>query len=254
MRTIAIVNQKGGVGKTTTTLNLAHALALAGQRVLALDMDPQGQLTLGLGHHVNGHGGGLDRVLLDGVSLAQAIVEARPNLALVPAGERLAELEYLSEGGAQRGLRLQQALAAQRQAAAHDYVLVDAPPSTGLLAMNVLMAVEEVLVPVSGDYLGLHGLSRFVQVLRYIDETLGRRTLLWVALTRYSERRRLAREVRDKLTEYFPGAVLATAVRESAALAESPGFGKTIFEYRPRDRGADDYRALASDLMNRRTL
>lgn len=253
MRTIAIVNQKGGVGKTTTALNLAHALALSGQRVLALDMDPQGQLSLGLGHHVNGHAG-LDRVLLDGTPLAQASVEVRPNLALVPAGLRLAELEYLSEGGAQRGMRLQQALAPQRHAAGYDYVLVDAPPSTGLLAMNVLMAVEEVLVPVSGDYLGLHGLARFVQVLRYMDETLGRRTLLWVALTRFNERRRLAREVRDKLSEYFPGALLATAVRESAALAESPGFGKTIFEYRPRDRGADDYRALASDLMNRRTL
>jgi chromosome partitioning protein len=256
MRTIAVINQKGGVGKTTSTLNLAHALALAGRRVLALDMDPQGQLSDALGRGLDpAHGRGLDRVLLEGARLAEQAIEVRPRLALVPAGERLAELEYLTEGGAERGWRLAQAIAALGNGEApFDYLLIDAPPSTGLIAMNVLMAVDEVLVPVASDYLGLHGVSRFAPVLAYIDETLGRRTALWIAVTRFNERRRLAREVRAKLVEHFPGAVLATAVRESAALAECPGFGQSIFEYEPRGRGAEDYRALAEDLELRRTI
>jgi chromosome partitioning protein len=250
-RVIAVMNQKGGVGKTTTTANLAHALAQAGQRVLALDMDPQGQLAVGLGVHVNGHAG-LDSVLLDGSPLADVLVDARDSLRLAPAGARLAEFEYVTEGGAERGMALCNAL--QQMGEGYDYVLVDAPPSTGLLAMNVIMAVDEVLVPVTGDFLGLHGVSRFMQILKHIDEALERETRVWIALTRFNERRRLARDVRDKLLEYFPGAVLTTAVRECSPLAECPGLGKTVFEYRSRAKGADDYRALAGDLMNRRTL
>jgi chromosome partitioning protein len=120
--------------------------------------------------------------------------------------------------------------------------------------MNVLMAAEEVLVPVSSDVLALHGVARFMQILRHIDESLDRKTRVWIAVTRFNERRRLARDVRDKLLEYFPGQVLATSVRESVALAESPGTGKTIFEYQKNGNGAEDYRALADDLSNERTL
>lgn len=250
-RVIAVINQKGGVGKTTTTVNLAYALTQAGQRVLALDMDPQGQLSVGLGVYVNGHAG-LDSVLLDGAPLADVLVDARAGLSLAPAGARLAEFEYVTEGGAERGMALRNAL--QQLGDGYDYVLVDAPPSTGLLAMNVLMAVDEVLVPVTGDFLGLHGVSRFMQILQHIDEALERETKVWIALTRFHERRRLARDVRDKLLEYFPGAVLTTAVRECSQLAESPSFGKTVFEYRSSGKGAEDYSALAQDLMNRRTL
>ncbi len=250
-RVIAVMNQKGGVGKTTTALNLACALAQDGRRVLALDMDPQGQLAVGLGVYVNGRAG-LDSVLLDGAPLADVLVDARDRLKLAPAGARLAEFEYVTEGGAGRGMALRNAL--QQVGEGYDYVLVDAPPSTGLLGMNVLMAVDEVLVPVTGDFLGLHGVSRFMQILRHIDGALERETRVWIALTRFNERRRLARDVRAKLLEHFPGAVFATAVRECSALAESPSFGKTVFEYRSKGKGAEDYRALAQDVMNRRTL
>lgn len=250
MRVIATMNQKGGVGKTTTTLNVAHALALGGQRVLALDVDPQGQLGAGFG--LNGAAErGLDAVLLEGEVLAAVGVAARERLEVVPAGTRLAEFEFATEGGARRGWRLKEALAGVPDP---DFVLIDAPPSAGLLAMNALIAADEVLVPVSGDYLALHGVSRFMRILAHIDETLKRRTRVWIALTRFNERRRLAREVREKLTEYFPGSVLPTPVRESVGLAESPARGRTIFEHQASGHGAEDYRALADDLLSQRAL
>jgi chromosome partitioning protein len=245
------MNQKGGVGKTTTTLNLAHALAMSGRRVAALDMDPQGQLAVGLGVMENGHGG-MDEVLLSGVPLTDQLREARERLRVAPAGPRLAEFEFMSEGGASRGMRLRQALARDLQD--EEIVLIDAPPSAGLLAMNVLMAVDELVIPVTGEYLALHGVSRFMRILQHIDESLDRRTKLWIVLTRFNERRRLAREVRDKLIEHFPGMVLATPIRESAAVAESPAAALSIFEYQKRGKAAEEYRQLADDLMNARTL
>ena len=251
MRRIAVMNQKGGVGKTTTTLNLAHALALAGQKVLAIDLDPQGQLGDGMGVRANGHGG-IDEVLLAQAPLSEVAQPARERLQIAPAGPRLSEFEFVSEGGAKRGWYLKEALEAPH--GDEDVVLIDAPPSSGLLVMNALLAVDEVLVPVTGEFLALHGVSRFMKILNHIDESLERKTRLWIALTRFNERRRLAREVRDKLIEYFPQTVLATPIRESAAVAESPGVALSIFEYQRRGNGANDYRQLADDLINARTL
>lgn len=245
------MNQKGGVGKTTTALNLAHALALSGARVMALDMDPQGHLGKGFG--LNGEAEqGLDEVLLDGTPFEEAVIETRERLRLAPAGERLAEVEMVAQGGASRGFRLHQAL--DGKTGDVDFVFIDCPPSAGLLSMNALFAVEEVVVPVSSDYLALHGVSRFMMILQHIEQALNRKMKVWIALTRYQERRRLARDVRTTLTEYFPGRVLATPVRESAALAECPGHGKTIFEYQRGGNGAADYRQLADDLATARTV
>jgi len=251
MRRIAVMNQKGGVGKTTTTLNLAHALALAGHSVLAIDLDPQGQLGAGLGVAANGHGG-MDEVLIARTPMHQVVHAARERLQVAPAGPRLTEFEFVGEGGASRGFRLVESLKDGR--GNEEFILIDAPPSGGLLAMNALLAVEEVVVPVTGEFLALHGVARFMRILKHIDESLDRQTKLWITLTRFNEKRRLAREVRDKLIEYFPGRVLATPVRESAALAECPGMGKSIFEYQRRGKGAEDYSALANDLINARTL
>jgi chromosome partitioning protein len=249
MRVIAVMNQKGGVGKTTTTLNLAHALIQAGQRVLALDLDPQAQLGMGLGAD-HGVDMGMDKVLLDDVPIEHVSQILRPGLSGVIAGSRLSEVEHMT-GGAERGWRLKRAL--DQVTDDHDIALIDCPPSSGLLGVNALFAADEVLIPVSGDYLGMHGLSRLMNLFSHVERTLGRTLKRWLVLTRFQARRRLARDVRKKLLEYFPRELLATSIRESVALAESPGFRKSIFEYRRTSPGAEDYRALASELLNGRT-
>lgn len=249
-RVIAVMNQKGGVGKTTTALNLAHAIALQGKRVTVIDLDPQNHLTASFNAQSPGQEG-IDAVLLGNAPLNSVQVKVRERLYLVPAGERLAEVEHMTSGGAKRGWLLKHAL---EQLDSRHVILLDCPPSTGILATNAMFAASEMLIPVSGDFLALHGLARMVSIVGYVEQRLNRTTRKWLALTRYHNRRRLAREVRDKLLRHFPNQVLATPIREAVALAESPSFGKTIFEYQSDGQGAADYRTLADDLLLGRTL
>jgi chromosome partitioning protein len=249
-RIIAIMNQKGGVGKTTTTVNLGHALAKAGNRVALLDMDPQGQVATSLGFDNNLPG--LDQVLLEDKAINDIKIPARENLDLIVAGSRLNEFEQLSSGGISRGKKLQTALHAS-SLRNYDYVLIDCPPSSGLLGVNAMFAAGELLIPVSGDYLSLQGLSRMMQILKRAEELAGHRIRLWLVSTRMQMRRKLTEEVRKRILKYFPGRVFYTPVRENVALAECPSFGKTIFDYRKNSAGAEDYQALALDLISGRT-
>lgn len=251
MRMIAVVNQKGGVGKTTTTVNLAHALALSGKPVTAIDLDPQGHLSASLGVDAQ-QVCGIDEVLLEGAPIDDSLMAVREGLRLIPAGPRLGEMELLSEGGARRGYRLRDAATGRFDDQA--FVLLDCPPASGLLLMNALIAADEVIMPVVGDYLGLRGLSHLMQTLSKLEHTSGRMLRQWIVLTRFHARRRLTKDVLDKLLQYFPGKVLATPIRETVALAESPSFGQTIFEYSHRSHGAADYRALAEDFMGGRMM
>jgi chromosome partitioning protein len=252
MRVIAIMNQKGGVGKTTTTLNLAHALSRSGQVVVAIDMDPQAHLTAGFGLLARPQTG-IGDVLIDAdVSIKDTLLEARENLFVIPAGDRLGDLEHLQVGGAKRGFLLQEVI--KKQLKRVDFILIDCPPSSGILGINSLLAAKEVLIPVSGDFFALQGLSRLMNIFSHIESSLKQKADKWVVLTRFQERRRLAKEVKEKVMEHFPNRVLQTAIRETVALAESPGFGQTIFEYQASGNGAEDYQLLAEDLLQGRVL
>ena len=247
---IAVMNQKGGVGKTTTTLNLAHALAMAGKSVTVVDMDPQAHLTVSLGAEEQLQSG-IDEVLMGESTIEDVRIKVRDNLHLIPAGSRLGELEQVSSGGAKRGWLLRDAL---QDLSNEDMVLIDCPPSSGMLTMNAMLAANEMLIPVAGDYLSLHGLSRLLNILKHIETRLKHATKKWMVVTRFHGRRKLANEVRGKLMEYFPGQVLATPIRETVALAESPSFGQSIFEYQKSSNGAKDYFDLADDLLKGRTF
>lgn len=249
-RIIAIMNQKGGVGKTTTTVNLGHALAQAGYRVALMDMDPQGQVATSLGF--DNTLPGLDQVLLEDKAIDDIKINARDNLDVIVAGSRLNEFEHLSSGGIQRGHKLQKALQSS-SLNEYDFVLIDCPPSSGLLGVNAMFAAGELVIPVSGDYLSLQGLSRMMQILKRAEELAGHRIRLWLVSTRMQMRRKLTEEVRKRILKYFPGRVFYTPIRENVSLAECPSFGKTIFDYKKNSAGAEDYRSLALDLIDGRT-
>ena len=250
MRVIATINQKGGVGKTTTVLNVAHALRLLGHRVLAIDLDSQAHLSDSLGVRSTGSPA-VDDVLLDEHSIQECVLSVRGCMDFIPAGPRLGMFESRNDTGMERGWRLYRAL---KTLEGYDFVLIDCPPSTGLLAMNALIACQELLIPISSDYLSLSGLSKLMGVLEHIEGALAKHSKKWVVITRYQNRRKLAREVKEKLIEYFPDNLLATVIRENVALAESPGFGNTIFEYQRRAYGAVDYLQLANDLLRENTM
>lgn len=246
MKTIAVLNQKGGVGKTTTALNLAHASARTGLRVCAIDLDPQGHLTAGLGYAGNGRPGA-DSLLADTAELGSVVIPARPGLDLVPPGPRLPEFETTVPGNRDAASRLTTALSGRE----HDITFLDCPPSGGLLTMNALLAADALLVPVAADHLSQFGSERLFAVVEHIEQRLGLHPDHHVVLTRFDRRRRLALQVRGRLADTHGNGLLDTVVSENAPLAESTSLGRTIFEFRPRSRGALEYEALTTEYLGR---
>ncbi|MCU7948015.1 MAG: ParA family protein [Candidatus Thiodiazotropha sp. (ex Cardiolucina cf. quadrata)] len=248
MRRIALINQKGGVGKTTITTNLGHALALAGHRVTVIDLDPQGQLASSYGIF-RAPTKGIDQVLLNGADPCSVKLGIRDMLTLIPAGARLQEIEYLHDGGASRARLLQQAL--QGMIDDQAFVLFDCPPSSGLLVANAIFAADEALIPVSGDHMSLNGLAKMLVTIKKFEPYLEKSIRQWIGLNRSFPRRRLAKEVEDKLRKHFPEQLLNTQIREAAVIAECPGIGRTIFEYKPSSQSAKEFQDLASELLER---
>ncbi len=259
MRRIAILNQKGGVGKTTTAVNLSAALARRGKSVFLLDMDPQAHATLHLGLALSEEDTSIYDVLTSDMPLGRVRHAVGERLWLAPAHLNLAAVELELAGVVGREVVLRDKLAAD--SATFDYVLIDCPPSLGILTLNALTAVHEVFLPLQPHFLALHGLSKLLKTIDLVAQRLNRSLkLTGVILCMYDSGTRLANEVCADVEQFFQQASrekhawagarpFRTRIRRNIRLAEAPGHGQSIFDYAPDSHGAADYAQLAEEVL-----
>ncbi len=260
MRSIAIMNQKGGVGKTTTAVNLSAALAEAGNRVCLIDFDPQAHATLHLGINPDPDEPSIYDVLAGKVSLGEVRRQVSENLSVVGSVLDLAAAEVELAGVVGRELVLRDKLSADPPEA--DYLLIDCPPSLGILTLNALAAADEVFIPLQPHFLALHGLSKLLETIDLIAARLNPRLKLsGVILCLYDSGTRLAAEVTGDIEAFFATArgqetpwadarIFQTRIRRNIRLAEAPSYGQSIFQYDANSHGAEDYRQLAQEIAS----
>ncbi|TWU07705.1 ParA family protein [Stieleria varia] len=259
MRTIAVINQKGGVGKTTSSVNLSAALAESGRRVCLLDLDPQAHASLHLGITANDGEPSMYEILCGQCTVADARQKVSDYLSVVPSNLDLAASELELAGEVGREMILRDKLAEDDEP--FDYMILDCPPSLGVLTINALVAVNEVFLPLQPHFLALHGLSKLLRTVEVVSRRLNNSLRLsGVMLCMYDSNTRLAAEVSTDIDEFFGATRDAqdffnqarffdTRIRRNIRLAEAPSFGQSIFQYAPQSNGAVDYQSLAEEVI-----
>lgn len=248
IKKIAFSNQKGGVGKTTSTINVGAGLSRQGKRVLLVDLDPQANLTYSLRQHSQRLDTTVYDVLKGRAELDESIIQHQ-EFDILPSSIDLsgAEMEFANEPA--REMLLKNIL--RKCEDDYDYILIDCPPNLGLLTLNAFTAVSEIFIVLQSEYLALHGLSKLTEVINIVKERLNPEIeITGIICTLYDGRKNLNREVVDHIQDYFGDKVFDTIIRDNVALAEAPSHHKTIFEYDPQSYGAEDYMALAKEVKN----
>lgn len=257
-RVITVANQKGGVGKTTTTVNLAAALAMGGLRVLVIDLDPQANATTALGVD-SSQNDGVFEALINDKPLDELVIKVAgfPNLETVAANSNLAGAEILLVPQVGREFRLKQSLETflekkQNQGQRFDYVFIDCPPSLGLLTINALTAAKEVLVPIQCEYYSLEGLTLLMDTLTQVQKRLNPNiSLSTIVLTMYDSRTRLSNDVAENVKKHFPNQLIDTPIPRAVRVSEAPSFGQTVMTYDAASPGALAYLSVAREIANR---
>ena len=254
-RVITVANQKGGVGKTTTAINLAVALADAGRCVLLVDLDPQGNATSGISTREDATAARranrtIYPALVGETALENILMQVRPTLYLAPAGDDLvgAEIELVTMEGRERRLKALLEPAVQK----YNYVLIDTPPSLGILTLNALVAADSVLVPMQCEYYALEGLSSLLGTIDKVRKLLSPALELeGLLLTMFDSRNRLSHEIAGEVRRHFPEKIFRSVIPRSVRMSESPSHGLSVLEYEAKSAGAKEYRALAAEIIER---
>ncbi len=248
-KAIAVFNQKGGVGKTTTVVNLAYCLADQGKKVLIIDIDPQGNSTSGVGIDKSKIENSIYEVLINGIPGKDAVLETEySNLSILPASVQLAAAEIELTGEEKRELKLKDCISLLKQE--YDYIFVDCPPSLGLLSVNALSAVDSVIIPVQCEYYALEGVSQLMNTIKLVRKGLNPSLEIeGVVLSMFDGRTNLSIQVVEEVKKYFKGKVYTTTIPRNVRLAEAPSHGMPIGVYDPKSKGAEAYSELAEEFI-----
>lgn len=256
MKIVAIGNQKGGVGKTTTAINLSAGLAARGQRVLLIDLDPQANATSGIGHEPDGEES-MYYPLIGQSTIEEKIIPSRlANLSLVPSGMDLAGVEIELARMDDHLVRLRNLLSVVKERNGYDFCILDTPPSLGVLMTSALAAADEILIPLQCEWFGLEGLAKIVQVIEQIRETGANPDVLLegILMTMYDGRTNLSRQVVEEVANYFPAQLYNTVIPRSIKIGEAPSHGITIFEHDPNGSGSKAYGDVADEFLTRHAV